>query len=176
MIAMNGIRGALISAAILAAGSALAETQSQVVYSHKAWQVQVVAFDDGTMSCLAEVSDGARSFTLWAGANELIQLQFYDESWDLGEGQTANLKVEVDSRGVWDLTNAELHKQSVFFDIPDSGDGVSFMNEVMGGNMLYLSSETGEGVANYSLAGSRASIGALIECVAALKTDSNPFK
>lgn len=173
---MKGIRGAVLGVAVLAAGSALAETQTQVVYSHKAWQVQVVAFDDGSLSCLAEVSDGARSFTLWAGADELVQLQFYDESWDLGEDQTANLKVEVDSRGVWDLTNAELHKQSVFFDIPDSGDGVNFMDEVMGGNLLYLSNESGEEVANYSLAGSRASIGALIECVSALKTDSNPFE
>ena len=74
------------------------------------------------------------------------------------------------------MTAAELHEQSVFFNIPDSDAGIRFMNEVMAGNVLYLSNESGEGVESYSLAGSRASVAALIECVGALKSDSNPFQ
>lgn len=156
-------------------GVAHAEAQSEVIYSHKAWEVKIVGFDDGTFSCLAEVTDGSRSFSMWADAAEAVNLQFYDESWDMGEGDTADLSVEVDSRGAWSLTGAELHLQSVFFDIPDSNDGIRFMDEVMGGDTLYLSNATGDLVESYSLAGSRASIGALIECVSALKADQNPF-
>ena len=156
-------------------GVACAEAQSEVIYSHKAWEVKIVGFDDGTFSCLAQVTDGDRSFSMWSGAEEAVNLQFFDESWDMGEGDTADLSVEVDSRGAWSLTGAELHLQSVFFDIPDSNDGIRFMEEVMRGDTLYLSNEAGDLVDSYSLAGSRASISALIECVGALKSDTNPF-
>ena len=152
-----------------------AEAQSEVIYSHKAWEVQVVGFDDGTFACLAQVTDGSRSFSMWSDAADAVKLQFFDESWDMGEGDTADLSVEVDNRGTWTLTGAELYLQSVLFDIPDSNDGIRFMEEVMGGNVLYLNNDQGEQVESYSLAGSRASVGALIECVNALKADANPF-
>ena len=166
----------LAGAVCLAALPACAESSSQVVFSHKAWEVRVVGFDDGIFSCLAQVTDGGRSFSMWADAAEMVELQFYDESWQLGQGETANLAVQIDSRSPWSLTAAELHEQSVFFNIPDSDAGIRFMNEVMAGNVLYLSNESGEGVESYSLAGSRASVAALIECVGALKSDSNPFQ
>lgn len=136
----------------------------------------VVGFDDGSFSLLAQVTDGGRSFSMWADAAEMVQLQFYDETWQLGQGETANLAVQIDRRAPWSLTAAELHEQSVFFDIPDSDAGIRFMDEVLAGNVLYLSNESGESVESYSLAGSRASVGALIECVSALKSDSNPFQ
>lgn len=159
-----------------AATGAAAESASEVLFTHKAWEVRVVAFDDGTVSCLAQVTDESRSFTLWADAAQLVQLQFYDDSWDLGEGETANLQVRVDSIAPWTLNDAELHKQSVFFNLPDSDMGTQFMQEVMGGNVIYLNNADGELVESYSLAGSNAAIGALIECVDALGVDSNPFE
>ena len=163
-----GLFGPLVlaGAVFLAALPACAESSSQVVFSHKAWEVRVVGFDDGSFSCLAQVADAA----------EMVQLQFYDETWQLGQGETANLAVQIDRRAPWSLTAAELHEQSVFFDIPDSDAGIRFMDEVLAGNVLYLSNESGESVESYSLAGSRASVGALIECVSALKSDSNPFQ
>lgn len=171
------MRQAMIVALLvgLSTHGAAAEATSETLMTVKDWEVQVVGFDDGTTSCLAQVTHGPISFSMWSGADELVELQFYDESWDLGEGQTADLQVQIDNYGVWNLTNAELHLQSVFFNIPDSNDGVGFMNEVMQGNALYLANEDGDQVGSYSLAGSRAAVGALIECVGALKTDTNPF-
>ncbi len=171
------MRQAMIVALLagLSAHGAAAEVTSETLMTVKDWEVQVVRFDDGAISCLAQVTHGPISFSLWSGADELVELQFYDDSWDLGEGQTADLQVQIDSYGVWNLTNAELRLQSVFFNIPDSSDGVGFMNEVMQGNALYLANDQGDQVGSYSLAGSRAAIGALIECVAALKSDTNPF-
>lgn len=155
---------------------AMAETQSEVVFSAKAWEVRVVGFDDGTFSCLAQVTDSDRSFTLWADASENVQLQFFDSSWDLGQDQTADLKVQIDRRSPWSLNAADLHEQSVFFGMPDSDEGVRFMTEVMEGNAMTLSNDSGEAVATYSLAGSNASIQALIQCVNVLQKGSNPFK
>lgn len=156
---------------------ASAEASSELLFSYKAWEVHVVGFDDGSISCLAQVTDGARSFSMWADAEQMVELQFYDESWDMGEGQTANLEVQIDRRSPWSLSNAELHLQSVFFNLPDSDEGVNFMTEVMNGNVLYLRTEDGSDVENYSLSGSSRSVAALIDCVSALQSDSdsNPF-
>ena len=169
----KAIAGALI--ACILAPAAWAEATSETLLTVKDWVVRVVGFDDGSVSCLAQVTHGPISFSMWSGADELVELQFYDESWDLGQGQTANLKVQVDNRAVWNLSNAELHLQSVFFNIPDSNDGIDFMNEVMAGDVLYLGNGDGDEQARYSLAGSRAAVGALIDCVSALKSDTNPF-
>lgn len=170
-------RRAALSFGLVLAGAApaLAEATSELLFSHKAWEVSVVGFDDGSVSCMAQVTDGSRSFSLWSDQSRLVRLQFYDDSWDLGEGDTADLEVQIDRRAPWTLTNAELYLQSVLFDIPDSGDGVSFMNEVMRGNVLYLNDADGNPVESYSLAGSSAAIGALVECVEAPNADSNPF-
>jgi hypothetical protein len=146
-----------------------------VLFAHKSWEVQVVSFDDGTVECLAQVSDGSRSFSLWADVSASIELQFYDDAWNLGEGDTANLTVAIDGRAPWTLNNAELHKQSVFFTLPDEDSGVDFITEVMRGNVLYLNAENGDAVESYSLAGSSASVGALIDCMDALGSDANPF-
>ena len=124
--------------------AAVAEAQSEVIYSLRAWEVRAVTFDDGTASCVAQVSDGSDSFSVWGNADKSIRLQFYSDAWDFGEGDSADLEVEVDRRGEWSLTNAELYLQSVLFDIPDSDDGVAFLTEVMKGNSLHLRNDDGE--------------------------------
>lgn len=155
--------------------AAQAEAQSEVIYSLRAWEVRAVTFDDGTASCVAQVSDGSDSFSVWGNGDKSIRLQFYSDAWDFGEGDTADLEVEIDRRGEWSLTNAELYLQSVLFDIPDSDDGVSFLTEVMQGNSLYLRNADGEDVVSYSLSGSSASIRALVDCMDQLGRSSNPF-
>jgi hypothetical protein len=163
------------AAACLLTGAALAESESKVIFQRGAWDVQVVSFDDGSQSCVANVYQGGDSFSLWAGSDQLVKLQFYSDVWDFGEGDTANLEVEIDRRSPWTMTNAELYLQSVLFDIPDSDAGVRFLTEVMNGRTLYLRNESGEGVQSYSLSGSSASIQTLIDCVEALNRPTNPF-
>jgi hypothetical protein len=167
--------GAGLAFGAVAGGAALAEAQSELLFSHKAWEVRVVAFDDGTLSCVAQVSDGTDSFSIWNDGVSSVRLQFYSDAWDFGEGETADLVVQIDRRAPWTLTNAELYLQSVLFDIPGDDKGAEFVAEVMRGNTLALSNDTGEHVMSYSLAGSSASVSALIECVNALSRESNPF-
>lgn len=146
-----------------------AEASSETLFKSKNWEVEVVSFDDGTVACLAEVDAQVESFTVWVYPDQSARLQFYSTSWDYGEGDTANLDVRIDKRKSWQLTNAELYKNSVLFNLPDSNDGVRFLNEVAQGSRLYLRSEDGSPVQDYSLSGSRASIDALIVCADAIR-------
>ena len=85
--------------------------------------------------------------------------------------------MQVDRRSPWSLTNAELYQNSVLFNLPGDDASTNFLMEVVGGRSLHLGSKDGSHVQSYSLAGSAASINALIECVNVLgqEGDGNPF-
>jgi hypothetical protein len=168
-----------IAAAMAMAGSAgwaTAQT-SEVLFSHKHWQVEIVGWDDGTVGCVAQVSAPGESFSIWTYADGAVQLQFYSTAWQFGEGDTADLEVQIDRRSPWSLTAAELYQNSVLFYLPDSDAGVNFIVEVAQGNRLFLRAADGSDVQNYSLSGSRASIDALVECGNTITSRSpgNPF-
>jgi hypothetical protein len=146
-----------------------------VVFSHKHWQVSVWAFDNGTVACSAEVSAPGESFLLWTFPDGSVELEFYSTAWQFGEGDTADLQVQIDRRTPWNMTGATLSQNSVFFYLPDDKAGVDFIVEVARGNRLYLRSADGSDVQNYSLAGSRASIDALVECGDVIGRAPNPF-
>lgn len=174
MMFRNGIPA--LATVLAVAAPALAQ-QSEVLFSHKQWQVELVAWDDGVLGCVAQVSSPGESFSMWTFQDSTVQLQFYSTAWNFGEGDSANLQVQIDKKPKWNLTEAELYQNSVLFTLPDSDAGVEFIVEVAKGNRLYLRSEDGSDVQNYSLSGSRASIDALIECgdVITQKTSANPF-
>jgi len=171
------IRIGLATALITAVASDAGAQQSEVLFSHKHWQVSVVGWDDGSVGCVAEVTAPGESFSIWTFADGAVQLQFYSSAWEFGEGETADLGVQVDRRSPWSLTDAELYQNSVLFFLPDDQAGVNFITEVARGNRLYLRDADGADVQNYSLAGSSASIGALVECGEVITdvTPSNPF-
>ena len=150
--------------------------RTEVLYQHKAWLVEGVTFDDGSYACLAEVSDPGESFSIWVFPDRTIRLQFYSEEWDFGEKDTANLEVEIDRRSPWTLTGANLTQNSVLFDLPDLDTSVNFVVEVAKGRTLYLRTEDGSDIRNYSLSGSSASIQYLVDCGNAIAGDSNPFQ
>lgn len=157
-------------------GAALAEARTETLFEHKHWEVEVVEFEDGTYACLAEVDATTDSFTLWLYADNTVKLQFYSTSWDFGEGDTADLEVQIGSRSPWNLSDADLYKNSILFNLPDSDVAVRFLTEVAQGNRLYLRSASGEPVMDYSLSGSSASMEALGLCGDALRqADGNPF-
>jgi hypothetical protein len=166
------VAAALIAAPVVA-------QESEVLYTNRAWRVEVSRFDDGTYGCVAQVSspDGGESFSIWTFQEGGVRLQFYSTQWEFGEGETADLEVQIDRRGPWTLTAAELYKNSVLFDLPAGDDGARFVREVSNGTIPYLRNDSGEDVQSYSLSGSNASIDALIECEGAITpTDTkNPF-
>lgn len=139
--------------------------------------MSIVSWDDGSVGCVAEVKAPGESFSIWTFPDGAVQLQFYSTAWDFGEGQTADLGVQIDRRAPWSLTGAELYQNSVLFYLPDNDAGGNFVGEVARGNRLYLRADDGSDVQNYSLSGSSASIGALVDCsdVITKKTPGNPF-
>ncbi len=172
-LAKLGLGGLVVA---FSASVAASETQSTKLYSYKHWEVEFVAFDDGSVACLAEVDANTDSFTLWVYPDTSVRLQFYSTSWEFGDtGETADLKVQIDRRADWTLNDAELYLNSVLFTLPDSVAAVDFLLEVAKGNRLYLRSQSGENVMNYSLAGSQASMTALIDCGDEIAGDGNPF-
>jgi hypothetical protein len=172
---MFGLRVGLAAAIFaIVAGSAGAQ-QSETLFSYKLWEVQIVGWDDGSVGCVAQVSAPGESFSIWTYPDGAVQLQFYSTAWQFGEGDTADLEVQIDSRAPWSLTAAELYQNSVLFYLPDSDAGINFIVEVARGNRLFLRSADGSDVQNYSLAGSRASIDALVECGTTIGRAPNPF-
>lgn len=161
----------------IAAPPAFAD-RTDTLYENQSWRVQGITYDDGTYACLAEVADPGESFTIWTFADQTIRLQFYSEGWDFGDNGSANLEVEVDHRSPWSLTGANLTKQSVLFDLPDVKESINFVLEVAKGTTLHLRSSDGTPVKDYSLAGSAASINALVDCGTAISgsNSKNPFK
>lgn len=148
---------------------ALADPVSTSLYKYKHWEVEAVQYDDGSVSCLAEVDATTDSFTIWVNQDQSVRLQFYSTSWEFGEGDTADLQVKIDRRSPWTLTGAELYKNSILFDLPDSDASVNFLVEVAQGQRAYLQTASGEPVIDYSLSGSHASMDALIECGNAIR-------
>jgi hypothetical protein len=164
------------AAALMVAMPMSAEAQqSETLFSHKHWEVQVVGWDDGSVGCVAQVTAPGETFSIWTYPDGGVQLQFYSTAWEFGEGDTADLEVQIDGRAPWSLTSAELYKNSVLFFLPQGDAGVDFIVEVARGNRLYLRSADGSDVQNYSLAGSSASIQALVDCGEAIGRPSNPF-
>jgi len=170
----------LIGAAMLAVicSAAVADT-SEVLFRHKNWMVEGVTYDDGTIACLAEVSDPNDNFSIWVYPDQSISLQFFSTSWDFGkEDSTADLKLQIDRRADWSLTGATLHSSSVWFDLPNSDESVNFLTEIASGTTLHLRNGDGSDVMDYPLAGSSASMAAMIDCGNAIakQRSSNPFK
>lgn len=149
--------------------------KTEVLYQHKSWVVEGVTFDDGTYACLAEVTDPGESLSIWAFPDESVELQFYSEDWDFGDGDTADMEVEIDRRSPWSMTGADLKGHSVLFTLPNNDQSGNFIVEVARGNTLHLRSASGEGVRDYTLSGSSSSIKVLVDCMGSISGDSNPF-
>ena len=159
-----GIRMGTAAALIAALAVPALAQESEILFSHKHWQVEIVGWDDGSVGCVAKVSSPDESFSIWTFPDGSVQLQFFSTAWQFGEGDFADLVVQIDRRVPWSIGGAELYQNSVLYYLPDSNAGIDFIVEVAQGSRLYLSAADGTDVQNHSLAGSRASIDALLEC------------
>ena len=84
------VRMTVLAALLAASAGAVNAQQSEVLFSHKHWEVSVVGWDDGSVGCVAEVKAPGESFSIWTFPDGAVQLQFYSTAWEFGEGQTAD--------------------------------------------------------------------------------------
>ncbi|WP_146010302.1 hypothetical protein [Acidimangrovimonas sediminis] len=170
---------ALSALSALAPARADAAITSKVIYSYRDWEVRLVNYDNRNLRCQARVSRNGYSFSLYASPGSGVRMQFYSTGWAFGDPHRGNLKLRIGGYPSWRLSNAELYKHSVLFNLPGGSKGSKFLMEVSNGSTLTLYNDRGSHVHTYSLSGSRASMDALIKCVRALRQggsrSSNPF-
>ena len=166
-----GAIGLLTGLAALPAGAERTET----LFEFRNWVVKGVTTDDNTFVCNATVTLSGDSFSIRPLLGQTVRLEFHSQDWEFGEGDTADIQVEVDRFPARDFVGATLLQSSVFVDLPDPTDGQSFLAEVAAGTRLILRSAAGTDVRTYSLFGSAAAIQQLVDCAALPVPDRNPF-
>ena len=167
-----------IAAVGLLAGLAAAPAQAErtdLLFQFRGWVVEGVTSDDNSYSCLAKVSVLANSFSIRRLPDTSIRLQFQSEEWEFGEGDSANLEVQIDRLAPWNFSGATLLQNSVFVDMLDLTDAEALVSEVARGSVLFLRTAEGTDVRTYSLSGSSAAIKYLVNCDKAVIPDRNPF-
>lgn len=167
---------ALVLGAVAAPPGWAQDTESQVVFTRKQWEVRVVAFPDSSLACVARVQKPGSSFSIWSDGHAKVQLQFFSRAWSFTE-DSADIVVQIDRRAKWDMSNADLNENSVLFNLPNSDAGKNFLVEIARGSRIKLFNTGGNLIEDWSLSGSLASMNALIDCADSLlqDNDSDPF-
>lgn len=159
----------LAIAAAVAFTSIAEAGSSRTLYRHKAWEVRAVAFDSGRLSCVATVTKpSGDAFSIWADGINPVNLHFFSPRWNYRPSRT-DVVLRIDRRKPWNLNNANLQGEGIFFYLGSDNASLRLMREIMGGRRLYLHDRYGDLVRSYTLAGSKASILKLIQCTKALK-------
>lgn len=150
---------------LFSAAQSASDIKSVQLFSETNWRVERVTFEDGEVSCVAEVTnhDKSESLSLWK-FEDRYQLQFYSEKWSFGEGRVADVSLKIDDNGVWNMTNAELYLNSVLFKLPADANGNNFMAELKNGKLAVLTSGGDVGYRNYSLLGAAGAVPYLENC------------
>ena len=74
-------RKSILATAVVAAMTLPAVAQqSEVLFQHKHWRVELVAWDDGVLGCQATVGTEDESFSLWTFQDSTVQMQFYSKA------------------------------------------------------------------------------------------------
>lgn len=166
--------GAVGLLAGLTAAPAWAE-RTDLLFQFRNWVVEGVTSDEDSYSCQAKVSVPGNSFSIRPFPDKSVRLQFYSEEWEFGEGDVANLQVQIDRHSLRTFSGATLLQNSVFIDLLDLKESEAFVNEVARGSALFLRTAEGTDVRTYSLSGSAATIKYLVNCDKAIIPDRNPF-
>lgn len=167
-----------IAAAGLLAGLVALPAQAErtdLLAQFRGWVVEGVTSDDDSYSCRAIVSFPGNSFSIRPLPDTSVRLQFYSEEWEFGEGDSADLQVQIDGLAPRTFSGATLLQNSVFVDLFDLKDSEAVVNEVSRGLNLHLRTAAGVDVRTYSLAGSSAAIKYLRNCEEGDVPDRNPF-
>lgn len=151
-----------------------AASESTLLYSHKFWKVEFVAFDSGNVSCqmYSESRDSSIALSIWADDTGEISFQAFNAAWSMPTRDRVTIGVDVDYHHFVEH-GASTSDQSVFVENLNT----KFLNAVMRGKAIAIFSDRGERLITFSLAGSAAAMAKLAECWARiLPSGSDPFR
>lgn len=167
----------LVACAAPAFGS---EFDTQVLFSHKAWSVEVTHdASDGTLWCNAETTNrNGQSFNVLTFDNGYAAVGIYDSRWKLRK-RPISFIIDIDySRWNIDGTGED---QSVSIGLTDSEKAGDFLQELSDGAAVAVYNADEKRIASFSLAGSSAALLKLMECWEAIQDvsptqNSDPFQ
>ena len=161
---------------LIVAGSAQAERyQSQKLFSHKAWGVDLTHDSiEGGIWCSAETrnrSDQTFSITVYPSGS--LTIFVFDNRWSIAD-RPIDFILDIDySR--WNR-KGKASGISVSVSVNPGPDTGKFVNELASGGAVALYNNDQRRLAVFSLAGSKAALLKLTDCWNAIKTDSaDPF-
>lgn len=155
------ITGAAVAVAMLGTAYKAEAGDHWITHKHKHWTVSINEADDGSMWCSAQVEHADAGFYVH-GDGSSVMLQFYNADWYYGRNTRYNeISFRIDRRERW-YGDADFDGNSI---VTDRLQDVDVLVEIAEGRKLYLLNDRNEAVFWYSLAGSKAAMFALIECV-----------
>lgn len=144
--------------------SAIAEPSSHNLHAYKYWATDFVSGSNGEW-CMAHTKKNNGGSLSINATRDTVEIQIYvpQRNWRSSYG---SLSFKIDNRAPWTTSDAHYYRQSIF--TPNLKTQV--LKELAYGNNIHLYNNAGEYVESYSLAGSRAAIIALNDCVGKLGT------
>lgn len=159
----------MAACAIAALAPTAAISESWTLMSHKHWEVSYISTDDLVYCSARNMGDGMM-FAINVGAGG-VSVFVYDSRRDWNASFDALVKVKVDGRSPWTVSDVVANGEAISFDLV--GDkGAAFLREIEFGNRVSVDyKEIDEDVSRFdsdlwfSLSGSRAALFALNECM-----------
>ena len=152
-----------------------AELDSRTIFSKGAWAVEVTYdTEDNNFWCAASSTNRQdQTFSVVTYDNNTMSIFFFDDRWNLAP-RKVDFLIDVDDER-WTVTgDADGFGLSAVLD--DGESAGDFVDNLMWGNAVALLNTDQRNLATFSLNGSAAAMGQLIECWDRIATPSDPFQ
>ena len=139
----------------------------QTPLTFREWTVDVIQ-DGPNALCSATVRGEENALHIYGGIVAGLYVRFLDPSWDFEPGKT-DVQIRVDRRADWKIGNAQQNQTVIDIGAPENEDSKTFLENLKGGNWVYLHAKSGRELGSWSLAGSSDAIDAWLNCVTSLR-------
>lgn len=141
--------------------------QLELPKSFRDWTIETT--QDGTNSiCVARVQGEGTALSIFGGSVEGLFMRFTKDEWTYDQS-SADVRVQVDRSIDWTIENAKRNQSVIDVALPESTSSESFVENLQGGNWVYLYASNGVELGVWSLAGSRDGLDTWTECVAQMR-------
>lgn len=167
---MRMISGPLVLAFAALGGASSAQTVADELglpSRFQDWIVKTQTQEDQPV-CVATVEDEDRAISVYGTITEGVFIRFYDRDWQL-DPQKVDVKVRVDRRAEWTIKGARRRTNLYDIALPEDDAVRTFLENLKGGNWIYLYASSGFEMGIWSLSGSRGALDTWQRCVDLLR-------